>query len=46
MLNDIDFEKNHLHLISLGGCGGCGIRMEIEKIKNQFSYPYDWIVSS
>lgn len=46
MLNDIDFEKNSLHLISLGGCGGCGIRMEIEKIKNQLSYPYDWIVSS
>jgi len=44
--NGIDFENNSLKLISLGGCGGCGIRMEIEKIKNQPSYPYDWIICS
>ena len=35
-----------IKFISLGGGGACGIRMKIEKILNQPSYIYDWLVSS
>jgi hypothetical protein len=38
--------KNKLKIISLGGAGGCGIRMKTKKIKNNPTFIYDWIVCS
>ena len=38
--------QNKFKIISLGGAGGCGIRMKIEKIKDNPTFIYDWIVCS
>lgn len=39
-------KENKFKIISLGGAGGCGIRMKIEKIKDNPTFIYDWIVCS